>query len=736
MAEKKNISVLGAGLGSLSAVYELTSLPGWEKEFDITVWQLGWRAGGKMSGGRGTDDRIEELGLHLLLGFYTNAFSLFEEVYKERSAKGLPDAGYSELKDALLKNNSLLFVEYYKKLRKWENWTLIIPERDGSPSEGAPPLADGLRTVLAVIFEMIFQSPYTGSRGSFKSLIFDFLFSDSGSKEVTHSYISEKLISLFPDIYDLSEKAVKLIQEVFVTAEKLLKEESEENPGLRRFLIMLDFGLAVVNGVLKDVYDRSTGKFRFSRINHLDFRDWLAQNGASEDTLDSALVYFFYNAPFNNFTGSSPDTGNNLNGGSLAAGTAMQFLLQGAGYRGSVFNQMRLGTAETLIMPLYQVLKSRGVKFRFFHKVTGIIPSSDGASVGEIRMEKQVRLRTSDAEYDPVRIIKKDGKSFPVWTSSPIWDQIDPEQVGLLQKLEKQKITLESPFSNWKGEEVILKKDKDFDLIILGIPVPTLRYGSPEILKSILEDTTHPARAEKWRKAAGTMQSTQVMSAQLWFSKSIEELGFDREKWGVNHEYCAQNVVSYSYPVFSFLDQSQFLKSENWPSSRLPRSVIAFTNSMPDYDSSDNPDSSVNLVHYTRVEETMRQWLWDNMGWFFPASESRGAPQGINWDDLTGKSVKDSPVEKFASQFFMNTLNPSDRYVNAPPYAEGQNPRIAPDQSGFSNMVCAGDWTDYGYNFGYMEGTIVSGKLASQAVCRSYGLKAMPSDPVKPPDLE
>ena len=49
MAEgaKKKIAVLGGGVGSMTAAFEITESPGWEEKYDITVYQLGWRLGGK-----------------------------------------------------------------------------------------------------------------------------------------------------------------------------------------------------------------------------------------------------------------------------------------------------------------------------------------------------------------------------------------------------------------------------------------------------------------------------------------------------------------------------------------------------------------------------------------------------------------------------------------------------------------------------------------------------------------
>ena len=41
MSSKRKIAVLGGGVGAMSTVFELTSVPGWEERFEITVYQNG-----------------------------------------------------------------------------------------------------------------------------------------------------------------------------------------------------------------------------------------------------------------------------------------------------------------------------------------------------------------------------------------------------------------------------------------------------------------------------------------------------------------------------------------------------------------------------------------------------------------------------------------------------------------------------------------------------------------------
>src|SRR5688572_3165460 len=52
-------------------------------DFEVTVYQRGWRVGGKGASSRGVNGRIEEHGLHVWLGYYDNAFRLLRDVYEE-----------------------------------------------------------------------------------------------------------------------------------------------------------------------------------------------------------------------------------------------------------------------------------------------------------------------------------------------------------------------------------------------------------------------------------------------------------------------------------------------------------------------------------------------------------------------------------------------------------------------------------------------------------------------------
>ena len=83
--DRRNIAIIGGGVAGLTAAFELTK-PGLYPGDCVTVYQAGWRLGGKCATGRDERHRIIEHGLHLWFGYYENAFQLVREIYDE-----LPD---------------------------------------------------------------------------------------------------------------------------------------------------------------------------------------------------------------------------------------------------------------------------------------------------------------------------------------------------------------------------------------------------------------------------------------------------------------------------------------------------------------------------------------------------------------------------------------------------------------------------------------------------------------------
>jgi uncharacterized protein with NAD-binding domain and iron-sulfur cluster len=96
----------------------------------------------------------------------------------------------------------------------------------------------------------------------------------------------------------------------------------------------------------------------------------------------------------------------------------------------------------------------------------------------------------------------------------------------------------------------------------------------------------------------------------------------------------------------------------------------------------------------------------------------------FNWNLLVDPAGA-SGVQRFDSQYWRANIDPSSRYVLAPP--GGISARLQPDQSGFANLFLAGDWTYTPMNSGCVEAATMSGLRAAQGVLGSpvpiYGWK-------------
>ena len=80
--QPQKIAILGGGAAAVAAAFWL-SAPEQNGRYQVTLYTQGWRLGGKCASGRNAelDNRIEEHGLHMLMGCYQNAFATLRACY-------------------------------------------------------------------------------------------------------------------------------------------------------------------------------------------------------------------------------------------------------------------------------------------------------------------------------------------------------------------------------------------------------------------------------------------------------------------------------------------------------------------------------------------------------------------------------------------------------------------------------------------------------------------------------
>ena len=130
---KRRIVILGGGVGAMTAAFGLTSYPGWKDQYEVALYNIGWRLGGKGASGRNKDiaDRIEEHGLHVWMGHYENAFRVLREAYKEL---GRPASAPLATLDAAFKKQSLITL-FERTANDWVQWDFPVPLQPAGAGE-------------------------------------------------------------------------------------------------------------------------------------------------------------------------------------------------------------------------------------------------------------------------------------------------------------------------------------------------------------------------------------------------------------------------------------------------------------------------------------------------------------------------------------------------------------------------------------------------------------------------
>ncbi|MEZ4451299.1 MAG: NAD(P)-binding protein [Nannocystaceae bacterium] len=165
-AKPEKIVIIGGGMSALTTAFELTSLPDWRSRYDITVYQMGHRLGGKGASGRNKRrfDRIEEHGLHLFYGFYDNAFSVLRRCYAELGRPA--GAPLATLEEAFHPHSLIVFEE--ERGGTWQHQPLLFPRNDEAPGlgEATPTPAELIPRMLRFLLDLFEEPALRGARRS------------------------------------------------------------------------------------------------------------------------------------------------------------------------------------------------------------------------------------------------------------------------------------------------------------------------------------------------------------------------------------------------------------------------------------------------------------------------------------------------------------------------------------------------------------------------------------------
>ena len=376
------VAIVGGGCASVATAFEL-SRPEHEGRFEVTVYQLGWRLGGKGASGRGPADRIEEHGLHLWMGFYENAFRLMRECYAElgRDPKRHPMASWE---DAFVPDH-VSGVADRSPGGRWSPWMVHFPPQSGMPGDPGPARswtpADYLArcvTLLRSLFDAIRVRTGGAPAPAFRA-------EEAGAMLARlASYTELAALGGIVEYLNMLDTAVRALPRypgemvlrfhdaLVRAARSQIETIVDKDDEVRRLWEIVDLVLAVVRGMVRD--GLLTDPRGFDAINHLDCREWLSKHGASARSVNSAFVRALYDLAFAYEDGDR--RGRASPPGRRFAARVRAFFT----YRGAFFWKMQAGMGDVVFAPFYEVLKRRGVRFEFFHRLENV---AAGAHAGE-----------------------------------------------------------------------------------------------------------------------------------------------------------------------------------------------------------------------------------------------------------------------------------------------------------------------------------------------------------------
>jgi uncharacterized protein with NAD-binding domain and iron-sulfur cluster len=666
-SQPTKVAIIGGGPAGVTAAFELTATVELRSRYEVTVYQPGWRLGGKGASGRNAKiyDRIEEHGLHVWFGCYENAFSLMRRCYQERGAQdGAPLATWQ---DAFKPCDEQVIYERFRG--RWVGHGVVMPRtpfEPGDQSEHTP-----LQALASALAELEGRwgdlGPQLGILAT-RALGKPFLRAARAAEEAAEGGSSAVAKAKARGAERLARAAAAALRATRDSAYRRVVEPRVENDRLRYAFTSFDLVATVVCGIAADELVRRG----WGVIDDEELIPWLRRHGATELTIEtSPFLRAIYDGSFAYEEGDKSRP-------SMAAGKAMQDYLRGLlTYKGAFMYKMQAGMGDTVFAPLYEVLLWRGVKFEFFTAATELHVSADEPAIASIEIVKQVALK--GGKYDPLCTVK----DLSCWPSDPHWDQVkggDP--------LEGHPHRLERELNPLGRKPTTLRRGEDFDEVVLAVP--------PDVQKLICREMIGDDRTPAYTALIENSHSVMTQAFQLWINRTDEALGW---------RYQDGSLMScYVEPLDTYCCMTQLIPRENWPESDDMLDIAYFCGVLG------HEGVATQQAADEAATREVTEYLERDVGDFWPDTDSENR---FNWSVLADPENREG-AERLNSQLIRANFAATERYVLSLPGTIKY--RLWPDQSGYSNLVLAGDWTRNGIDAGSVESAVTSGMLAAQAI--------------------
>ena len=749
-AGKRRVAILGGGQAALTAALQLTDpLNPAAKDTEVTIYQLGWRLGGKGATGRPgnpprTDDpheppRILEHGLHEWFGFYDNSFCQIRAVYKELARD--PKAPLSTFEQAFVPAQEAFVVEWIEG--KPMLWKTTNPTNDAKPGEGGLWLTPLQYIAMAIeaIEGLLHDSPLAGLGHEHDPLLaraHALLRAGAhphgrrGAVERLSAESAAHLLHAAATIARAAAEGAQVAEHHIAAEADRLKDDLErevphdaavpawiravENEAIRplcwllwlfihvlwrtvangistpartperRLWIQASFAYACIVGAIRgDVITAG-----FDVLNDRELREWLGANAYPDGDvmLHSPLVEAIYCGVFGYPRGDTRGGTDYPPAENFEAGTALRGIVRTMlTYKGALVYRFAAGTGDTCYAPVFEVLQARGVQVRFFSRVERL--ELGEGRVARVHLTEQAQI-IGGGLYAPLVFVA----GLPCWPAEPCWDQL----VGG-ERLRDQHTDFEWPVASPADHErpFTLAVGEHYDDVVLGISLGAL----PPICEELI------AAYPSWAGAVEHVKTVRTQAVQLWLAKTSEQLGFPAT---------ALQLTTVRYhdesPLNVWGDFSEIIAREHWSAEGRPLSLGYFCSTMPDYP--DEPFADQAAAN-ARVRRNALELLRRGLPLLMPDMLDEAGE--VRWELFS--DPRDAPATgeaRLDAQWIRGNVAPTEAYVLSV-VGSSRHRLPAHGADGPENLYLAGDWTQCTLNCGCMEAATMSGMFCSNAIC-------------------
>src|SRR5215469_8757029 len=284
---------------------------------------------------------------------------------------------------------------------------------------------------------------------------------------------------------------------------------------------------------------------------------------------------------------------------------------------------MSAGMGDIVFAPLYQVLRRRGVRFEFFHRLRGIglCPEETAEPAWVERLEFDVQAKVKGGgEYQPLVDVNR----VPSWPSHPDYAQLANGRV-----LERQNRNFEAVWEERRSGTKTLLVQRDFDFLVLGVSIGAL----PDVARELVE------REPRWRDMVRHVKTVPTQAFQIWMRTPVSKLGW-------NHPQT--NLAGFVEPFDTWADMTHLIPEESWRGE--VNSIAYFCSPLAD----PTPDGApvtrdVALQQYEVVKENAVRFLKHDIASLWP--RSKGDDGGFDWGALVGPESPAKAAHLGAKQF-------------------------------------------------------------------------------------